>query len=231
MKVADLILKILEDHGIKYVFGYPGGAAIPLFTALVNSNLQLILSRHEQGATHIADGYSRSSKGLGVVMVTSGPGATNTVTGILTSRMDSSPLLVICGQVSTKMLGTNAFQEADIISITASIVKQGYRILDPQSTQSIVEEAISCAVSGRPGPVIIDVPNDILKTTVNFFDDKNKETLTLRNFKNYSDISNLNDVTSLINNSKKPIILAGQGVIISRAHYELLTLRKCVIFS
>jgi acetolactate synthase-1/2/3 large subunit len=158
---AEKLVQCLEREGVEYIFGLSGGAAMPIFDALVDSDVELILTRHEQGATHMADGYARATGRPGVVLVTSGPGATNTVTGLLTSLMDSAPLIVICGQTISTMLGKDAFQEADVTGITYPVVKHSYLVKDAAQIPRIVREAFHVATTGRPGPVLIDVPKDI----------------------------------------------------------------------
>ena len=158
---AEVLCRCLEREGVEYIFGLSGGAAIPIFDALVDSPIELILVRHEQGATHMADGFARASGRPGVVLVTSGPGATNTVTGLLTAQMDSSPLIVITGQTNRVNLGKDAFQEADVTGITYPVVKHSYLVKDPADIPRIIREAFHIATSGRPGPVLIDVPKDI----------------------------------------------------------------------
>ncbi len=149
---AQAVVHILQQQGVKYVFGLPGGAAIPLFDALVDSSIQLILTRHEQGATHMADGFARASGRPGVVLVTSGPGATNTITGILTAKMDSVPMVVLTGQASVKDLGMDAFQEADVTGISLPVVKHSYLIKDAADIPRVLREAFYLANSGGPAP-------------------------------------------------------------------------------
>src|SRR5512139_3531573 len=158
---GEKVIQCLEREGVEYIFGLSGGAAMPVFDALVDSPIQLILVRHEQGATHMADGYARSTGKPGVVLVTSGPGATNTVTGLLTAQMDSSPVIVISGQTNRVNLGKDAFQEADVTGITYPVVKHSYLVRDAAEIPRIVREAFHIATSGRPGPVLIDVPKDV----------------------------------------------------------------------
>ena len=158
---AEKLIQCLEREGVEYIFGLSGGAAMPIFDALVDSELELILVRHEQGGTHMADGYARATGRPGVVLVTSGPGATNTVTGMLTAHMDSAPIVVITGQTISSMLGKDAFQEADVTGITYPVVKHSYLVKDPEDIPRITREAFHIATTGRPGPVLIDVPKDV----------------------------------------------------------------------
>src|ERR1044071_5577665 len=150
---ADALIKCLENFGVEYIWGLSGGAAIPIFDALVGSKIKLILVRHEQGATHMADGYARATGKPGVVLVTSGPGATNTVTGLLTALMDSVPMIVLTGQTPTFNLGKDAFQEADLTGITYPVVKHSYLVTDVNDIPRIVLESFYLATSGRPGPI------------------------------------------------------------------------------
>ena len=158
---AEKLIQCLEREGVEYIFGLSGGAAMPLFDALVDSSIKLIMVRHEQGATHMADGYARATGRPGVVLVTSGPGATNTVTGLLTALMDSVPMIVLCGQTIRPMLGKDAFQEADISGITYPVVKHSYLVKEPDEIPRVAREAFHIASTGRPGPVLIDLPKDI----------------------------------------------------------------------
>jgi len=158
---AERLVRCMENHGVEYVFGLSGGAAMPIFDALVDSKIKLILTRHEQGATHMADGYARATGRPGVVLVTSGPGATNTVTGLLTAYMDSVPMIVLTGQTPSFNLGKDAFQEADVTGITYPVVKHSYLVTDVQDIPRIFNEAFYLATSGRPGPILIDLPKDV----------------------------------------------------------------------
>ena len=163
MDGAQALIKTLDELGIEYIFGYSGGAALPIFDALetVKSNIKFILTRHEQGATHMADGYARATGKPAVVLVTSGPGAGNTITGIMTAQMDSVPMIIITGQQVTWMLGKDAFQEADTFGLTLPIVKHNYLVRKTNDLPRIAREAYHIATTGRPGPVLIDVPKDI----------------------------------------------------------------------
>ena len=162
MTGAEIVVRALVDQGVECLFGYPGGAVLPIYDALFHEpRLQHILVRHEQGATHAAEGYARSTGRPGVVLVTSGPGATNAVTGIVDALMDSIPLVVITGQVPTHLIGSDAFQEADTIGITRSCTKHNYLVKDPADLPRIIHEAFLIATTGRPGPVLIDIPKDV----------------------------------------------------------------------
>jgi acetolactate synthase-1/2/3 large subunit len=166
---AQALIKTLDDLGIEYIFGYSGGAAIPIFDALVTvkTNIKFVLARHEQGCCHMADGYARATGKPAVVLVTSGPGAGNTITGIMTAQMDSVPMIIICGQQVTWMLGKDAFQEADIFGITIPVVKHNYLVKETDSIPRVIREAHHIATTGRPGPVLVDVPKDISSADFN----------------------------------------------------------------
>ena len=215
---AEALIKSLENHGVEYVFGYPGGAAIPIFDAIYDSKkLKLILVRHEQGATHMADGYARATGKVGVVLVTSGPGATNTVTGLLTAQMDSVPMIVLTGQTIRASLGKDAFQEADVFGITAPVVKHSYLVKDPNDIPRVMQESFHIATQGRPGPVLIDLPKDVSSSSCEA--SLTDISLDLPGFKPYPDV-NVNDVKALaaeLKGSKKPLLLIGHGVVISKA--------------
>ena len=163
---AELVIEALKAEGVEVVFGFPGGVVIPLFDKLyAEPSLRVVLTRHEQGAVHAADGYARSTGKVGVCLVTSGPGATNTVTGLATANFDSVPLVVITGQVSRNMIGNDAFQEADIVGISRSVTKHNYLVTDRRDLGRILREAFHIAASGRPGPVLVDIPKDVLLET------------------------------------------------------------------
>ena len=164
MKLAgnDILIQSLIEEGVEYIFGYPGGASLHIYDAIFNQKeMQHILVRHEQGATHAADGYARATGKPGVVLVTSGPGATNAITGIATAFMDSIPMIVISGQVQSHLIGTDAFQETDMIGVSRPIVKHSFTIDHQSNISKIIKEAFYIATSGRQGPVVIDVPKDL----------------------------------------------------------------------
>jgi len=226
---AQALIKTLDDLGIEYIFGYSGGAAIPIFDALetVKTKMKFILVRHEQGAVHMADGYARATGRPAAVLVTSGPGAGNTVTGLMTAMMDSVPMLVICGQTVTWMLGKDAFQEADIFGITIPVVKHNYLVRDTNSLPRITREAYHIATTGRPGPVLIDVPKNISQGP--FSGDLNA-TFDLPGY-HPEECMNICETAAkqaadLISKAKRPVILAGQGCMIARADKELLELAE-----
>src|SRR5437660_611860 len=158
---GEKVIQCLEREGVEVIYGLSGGAAMPIFDALLDSKIKLVLVRHEQGATHMADGYARATGKPGVVLVTSGPGATNTVTGLLTALMDSVPMVVLTGQTISPMLGKDAFQEADVTGITYPVVKHSYLVRNANDIPRIMQEAFHIATTGRPGPVLIDLPKDV----------------------------------------------------------------------
>ncbi|MES2995692.1 MAG: biosynthetic-type acetolactate synthase large subunit [Verrucomicrobiota bacterium] len=221
---AQALIKTLDDLGIEYIFGYSGGAAIPIFDALetVKTKLKFILVRHEQGAVHMADGYARATGKPAAVLVTSGPGAGNTVTGLMTAMMDSVPMIVLCGQTVTWMLGKDAFQEADIFGITIPVVKHNYLVKNPNDLPRIAREAYYISTTGRPGPVLIDIPKDISSGA--FTGDMNPPFELPGYDPSVSfniDAEKVKAAVKLIGQSKRPVILAGQGAMIARADKEL----------
>ncbi len=216
---------MLEEQGVKYVFGLPGGAAIPLFDALVDSKIRLVLTRHEQGATHMADGYARASGEPAVVLVTSGPGATNTITGILTAAMDSVPMVVITGQANVASLGLDAFQEADVSGISLPIVKHSYLVKDAADIPRVVREAFYIARSGRPGPVLIDVPKDCSNATIWARDDDEFQ-LPGYTVPNEGDPAQIACAARMLSAARRPVLLVGHGAVISGAGAELRTLAE-----
>jgi len=213
---AEKLIQCLEREGVDLIFGYPGGAAIPIFDALVDSKIKLVLVRHEQGATHMADGYARASGKAGVVLVTSGPGATNTVTGLLTAQMDSVPMVVLTGQTITPMLGKDAFQEADVTGITYPVVKHSYLVKDPAEIPRVVREAFVIATTGRPGPVLIDLPKDVTSAPCNaeFVDEVD---LPGYRVPGRGDPQKLQKAADLLALSRRPLLYVGHGSVISNA--------------
>ena len=222
---AEALVKCLENHGVEYIFGLPGGSVIPIFDALVNSKIKLILTRHEQGATHMADGYARATGKPGVVLVTSGPGATNTVTGIMTAHMDSVPMIVLTGQTISPMLGKDAFQEADISGISMPVVKHSYLVKKTNDLPRIVKEAFYITNTGRPGPVLIDLPKDVAAGpfTGTFNPKMDIPGYTVPGKGNQKDILK---VAQLFKASKKPLLLVGHGAGIAKAEHAVRTLAK-----
>ncbi len=226
---AQALIKTLDDLGIEYIFGYSGGAAIPIFDALetVKTKMKFVLVRHEQGAVHMADGYARATGRPAAVLVTSGPGAGNTVTGLMTAMMDSVPMIVLCGQQVTWMLGKDAFQEADIFGITIPVVKHNYLVRKSNDLPRVAREAYHIATTGRPGPVLIDIPKDISQGP--FTGDLNPPfDLPGYNPETSKDIDQVAVETAaeMIAQAQRPVILAGQGAMISRADKELMELAE-----
>ena len=222
---AQALIKTLDDLGIEYIFGYSGGAALPIFDALetVKTNMKFILARHEQGAVHMADGYGRATGKPAAVLVTSGPGAGNTVTGLMTAQMDSVPMLVICGQQVTWMLGKDAFQEADIFGITMPVVKHNFLVKQTNDLPRVIREAHHIATTGRPGPVLIDVPKDVSQGP---FSGELDPPLDLPGYHPEQafdiDLELIDEAVQLLSHAKRPVILAGQGAMIARASAELM---------
>ncbi len=217
---AEIIIESLKQEKIECMFGYPGGVVIPIFHHLFDAPFKFILSRHEQGAVHAADGYARASGKVGVVLATSGPGATNLVTGIATAYMDSIPLVVFTGQVSREMIGNDAFQEVDITGITRPITKHNYLVQDIQDLARIIKEAFHIASTGRPGPVVIDVPVDISKSMYKF---SYPDTVSIRGYKPVTSGHpiQIERACKLIESAERPVVYAGGGVVISNASDEL----------
>ncbi len=218
---AQILWKCLEREGVKHVFGYPGGAILPAYDALQHSSIHHVLVRHEQGATHMADGYARASGQVGVAIATSGPGATNMVTGIATAMMDSSPIVCITGQVGSKLIGSDAFQETDITGITLPITKHNYLVTRPDELARTLREAFYVARSGRPGPVLVDITKDAQQAACEF--DWESAKPKLPGYRpNLSPVAGeYAHALELIRNAKRPVILAGHGVIVSGAVREL----------
>ncbi|RKD25358.1 acetolactate synthase, large subunit, biosynthetic type [Caminicella sporogenes] len=224
---AEIVLKSLINEGIDTIFGYPGGAVIPLYDALYDYKdyFTHILTSHEQGAVHGADGYARSTGKVGVCFATSGPGATNTITGIATAFMDSVPLVVITGQVPRSLLGRDSFQEVDITGISVPVTKHNYLVEDVEDLEDIIKEAFYIAKSGRPGPVLIDIPKDIFLEKT-YFKGKVNINCSNENKSHVKDEVILKEAAYLINKSLQPVIYAGGGVITSEASNELYKFAK-----
>jgi acetolactate synthase-1/2/3 large subunit len=218
---AEILIECLKKEGVKHIFGYPGGVVLNIFDILYDEkDLELILTRHEQGAVHAADGYARASGKVGVAIVTSGPGATNTVTGIATASMDSIPLVVFSGQVPTMLIGNDAFQEADIVGITRPCTKHNYLVKDVKDLARTVREAFHIASTGRPGPVLIDLPKDVTAGSCEF---KWPEKIHIRGYNPTYEGNKwmIKQAVQMITKAKKPVIMAGGGVILSGAAKEL----------
>ncbi len=217
---AQILMETLKSEGVDTIFGYPGGAVIDIYDALSKTDIRHILVRHEQGAVHAADGYSRASGRVGVCLVTSGPGATNTVTGIASAYMDSIPVVILTGQVPTHLIGNDAFQEVDIVGITRSCTKHNYLVTKAEDLAGTLKEAFYLARSGRPGPVLVDIPKDIAKTMVQFTMPEESNLKSYRPTYN-PNTKQLQKIIALIEESEKPVIFAGGGVILSKGSKEL----------
>ena len=213
---GEMIVRCLEREGVDYVFAYSGGAAMPIFDALYDSKIRLVQVRHEQGATHMADGYARATGKPGVVLVTSGPGATNTVTGCLTALMDSAPMIVLCGQTISPMLGKDAFQEADVTGITYPVVKHSYLVKNAADIPRVMKEAFFIATTGRPGPVLIDLPKDITQgpCSAPFVDEV---VLPGYHIPGRPAQDALQKAAALLAKARRPLLYIGHGSIISNA--------------
>jgi acetolactate synthase-1/2/3 large subunit len=214
---AEILCESLTKLGVKHIFGYPGGAILPVYDALGKSKLHHILVRHEQGATHMADGYARASGGVGVAMATSGPGATNMVTGIATAMLDSSPVVCITGQVSSKVLGSDAFQEIDITGITMPITKHNVIVTRAEDIARSIREAFVIANAGRPGPVLVDITKDAQQASAEFNWEASEPKLPPKRQRTSYDKAEFDRAVELLNTAKRPIILAGHGIMVSGA--------------
>ncbi|MGD0821640.1 MAG: biosynthetic-type acetolactate synthase large subunit [Desulfomonilia bacterium] len=223
---AYAFIEALRCEGVKHVFGYPGGAVLDIFDAIMDApDIQFILSRHEQGAVHAADGYARASGHVGVALVTSGPGATNTVTGIATACMDSIPIVVFSGQVSTNLIGNDAFQEADTVGITRPCTKHNYLVKDCAELPRVIKEAFYIAATGRPGPVLVDIPKDVMRGLIHF---KYPDNICLEGYcPTYKGhMGQIKRIVHTIVRSKRPVIYAGGGVVLSNASGELMAFAR-----
>lgn len=226
LKGAEILIRSLQQEGVDTIFGYPGGQALPIYDALYDSDINHILVRHEQGAAHAADAYARATGKVGVCLSTSGPGATNLVTGIATAFMDSVPLVCLTGQVGTNLIGRDAFQEADITGITLPITKHNYLVEKTEDVARVIREAFYIANTNRPGPVVVDLPKNIMEGIVEYEPDQGE--LSLRGYRvmkgcNTGQVIN---AAKLINNAQRPVIYAGGGVVISNAAAELRELAE-----
>ena len=223
---AEIFFECLKKEGVEIVFGYPGGATIKIYEVLHGIDfLQHILARHEQGATHMAEGYAKATGKVGVVLVTSGPGATNTVTGIADAYMDSVPIVIFTGQVPSPLIGNDAFQEADIVGITRPITKHNFLVRDIKDLASTIKKAFFIASTGRPGPVLVDLPKDVLNSQYEF---EYPEKIDIRGYKpNYKGHFNqIKKAAEIIQNAKRPLLYVGGGVIMSGGSAELTLLAK-----
>jgi acetolactate synthase-1/2/3 large subunit len=224
---AEILIDGLIKEKVDVVFGYPGGVVIPLFDVIYDTReLTFILTRHEQAAAHAADGYARATGRVGVCLATSGPGATNLMTGIATAYLDSIPMVAITGQVATPLLGTDAFQEADIVGISRPITKHNFLVKSVSDLPTILKQAFYIASTGRPGPVLVDIPVDVFRSTLDNY--QYPERISIRSYKPTVDghVKQIQKAAELIDTSKKPVIFAGGGVVHSGAHEELIALAE-----
>ena len=225
LKGTQILLRILEEEGVDIIFGYPGGTVLDIYDRLHdNKKIRHILVRHEQGAVHAADGYARATGRVGVALVTSGPGATNAVTGIATANMDSIPLVVFTGQVPTGLIGNDAFQECDITGITRPCTKHNFLVRNIEELASTIKEAFHIARSGRPGPVLVDLPKNVMAAEVDY-DPKN---IKIRNYEVFHKPApkKMAQILEMLSSAKKPLIMTGGGVILGKAAAELTQLAK-----
>ncbi|MUM78372.1 biosynthetic-type acetolactate synthase large subunit [Pseudodesulfovibrio sp. F-1] len=222
---AQMLLKCLEMEGVEVMFGFPGGAVIDIYDEIPNSTVEHILVRHEQGAIHAADGYARATGRVGVCLVTSGPGATNTVTGIATAYMDSIPVVIFTGQVPRALIGNDAFQEVDIVGITRSCTKHNYLVQDIEDLAVTIKQAFYLARSGRPGPVLVDLPKDVMQQVAEF---RYPESVQMRSYNPTCKphVGQVRKVMKLLRKAKKPLIYSGGGVITSGSHADLTWLAR-----
>src|SRR6202046_254998 len=210
---AQILWECLEQQGVTTVFGYPGGAILPAYDALKYSNIHHVLVRHEQGATHMADGYARASGRVGVALATSGPGATNLVTGIATAMLDSSPIVCITGQVASKFIGSDAFQETDITGVTLPITKHNYLVTRAQDIAPMLRQAFYVARSGRPGPVLVDITKDAQQATVPFEWDGSPVRLPGYRPEHRARPEDVRAAADMIDHAERPLLFCGHGVI------------------
>ena len=218
MRGADVVIRAVERQGVEYIFGHPGGAAMPIFDALVDSeHIRFVLTRHEQGATHMADGYARATGKPGVVLVTSGPGATNTITGLLTAHMDSVPMVVLTGQTISPMLGKDAFQEADVFGISMPVVKHSYLVKSVDDIPRVMFEAFHIATTGRKGPVLGDLPKDVTSAECRT-DVPERVYLPGYSVRSKADPERLREAAGILRRSRRPLLYLGGGAIAAGAH-------------
>src|SRR5512140_1660001 len=227
---AEIVIRCLQAEGVDYVFGYPGGAVLWIYDELFKQDkVRHVLVRHEQGAAHAADGYSRSSHKVGVCLVTSGPGLTNAVTGIATAYMDSIPMVILSGQVPTHAIGQDAFQECDAVGITRPCVKHNFLVKDVKDLAATIKKAFYLAASGRPGPVLVDIPKDVTQATTEFIYPK---TVSLRSYNPVTKghPGQIKKAVQLLLGAKRPMVYAGGGVILNNAAPQLTRLVRLLGF-
>jgi len=224
---AEIVMECLLREGVHVVFGYPGGAILPVYDAMTKyPQIHHVLVRHEQGASHMADGYARASGRVGVCIATSGPGATNLVTGLATAMMDSSPIVAITGQVPRASIGSDAFQETDVTGVTIPVTKHNYLVSDIRELAYVIKEAFHIARTGRPGPVLVDIPKDVQNEKIDFVYPEAPVRLPGYNPPQEADEADLEAMLELIRQAKKPVILAGHGIIMSGATQQLRELAE-----
>src|SRR5271165_7380879 len=219
---AQILWECLEREGVTHVFGYPGGAILPAYDALKHSRIHHVLVRHEQGAAHMADGYARASGRVGVAIATSGPGATNLVTGIATAMLDSVPMVCITGQVSSRVIGSDAFQETDITGVTLPITKHNYLVTRVEDVAPMLRQAFYVARSGRPGPVLVDITKDAQQATTEFVWDGSPVRLPGYRPEHRPRPEEVQRAADLINGAERPLVFCGHGIIASGASNLLL---------
>ena len=225
MKGSKAVLTLLERQGVDVIFGYPGGQALPIYDDLIDSNIHHVLVRHEQCAAHMADGYARATGRPGVCLATSGPGATNLVTGVATAYADSSPMIVLTGQVPTGMIGNNAFQEADVFSLMMPITKHNFRLLDVKQIPEAIKRGWGIALNGRMGPVHIDLPSDVMKAQIT-------ETAMEEEFPvpaPFEDLSGILEAVKLLKDAERPMLLVGGGAMWANANQEVMKLAEMLM--
>jgi acetolactate synthase-1/2/3 large subunit len=221
---GEIVVEVLKSEGVTHIFGYPGGAALPLYDALSTSDITHILTRHEQGAAHAADGYARATGKVGVCISTSGPGATNLVTGIATANMDSIPMVCITCQVAASLLGKDSFQEADVVGITAPITKFNHMVQSVEELGTVLKQAFHIARSGRPGPVVVDIPKDLFGATCDFTLPETEEDLHLNGYHVQAEgnTQDIDAVVAALATAKRPVLFMGGGVIAAGAEKAML---------
>src|SRR6187551_758206 len=221
MRAADALCEALKAEGVKHVFGIPGGASLPLYDALYDADFEHVQVRHEQAAGHAAEGYAKASGNVGVAFATSGPGATNLITAIADAHMDSVPTVFITGQVRTDLIGTDGFQEADVLGATLPFVKHSFQVTDPRQIPEYVHEAFHVAATGRPGPVLLDIPQDLSRADIDYL--PRTEPVELPGYKPSTEgnIKQIRIAAKALANAKRPILYTGGGVVNANAAEEL----------
>ena len=224
---AEVVIDVLEKNGIKHIFGIPGGTTLPIYDALYKSKIKHILTRHEQGAAHMAEGYAKASGKPGVVFATSGPGATNLTTGLVDAKLDSVPIVAVTGQVPTSVIGTDAFQEADMYGISIPCTKYNALVKKTEDLATFLQEAISLSTANRPGPTLVDIPKDIQNSLINDYDFKKiKLTIPERHLKREPVSGDLARFAKALNKSQRPLLYVGGGATISGAEKEVMKLAE-----